>query len=202
MFYVSRAFRRIPSPAADYISATHHLNEVLILSPGATYVPAFGITTWSRGAGAGDGICSTRGLHRAPGTGVLRGLRRTVLKYVRKRGRELWLLMARYGRTRFLSTAKPARVQASLRSSKIGGSSDGAHALSTCRRNNPRCSSGGHPSLVFSGERRSRRGVRRPERRADLTRSARSSKVRASDRRRHRGQRLEVVDRMPRTPVG
>ena len=54
-----------PSPAADYIGDRIDLNEVLILSPGATYYARVRDYYLVEEATASF---STRGLHRAPGT--------------------------------------------------------------------------------------------------------------------------------------
>lgn len=58
-----------PSPAADYIGDRIDLNEVLILSPGATYYARVrDYYLVEEELEQGDGILLTRGLHRAPGT--------------------------------------------------------------------------------------------------------------------------------------
>ena len=110
-----------PSPAADYIGDRIDLNEVLILSPGATYYARVrDYYLVEEELEQGDGILFDTRL--APRTGDLAFCEvcgERVLKYIRKRGRERAVRAA------------------------------------------------GYPSLVFSGERRSRRGARRPERRAD-----------------------------------
>lgn len=83
-----------PSPATDYIGDRIDLNEVLILNPGATYYARVrDYYMVEEELEQGDGILFDTSL--APRTGDLAlcevcGER--VLKYIRKRGRELWLL--------------------------------------------------------------------------------------------------------------
>ena len=83
-----------PSPAADYIGDRIDLNEVLILNPGATYYARIrDYYMVEEELEQGDGILFDTSL--APHTGDLAlcevcGER--VLKYIRKKGRELWLL--------------------------------------------------------------------------------------------------------------
>ena len=143
-----------PSPAADCIGDRIDLNEVLILSPGATYYARVrDYYLVEEELEQGDGILFDTRL--APRTGDLAFCEvcgERVLKYIRKRGRELWFSAAERT-TRFLSTATPKRgCWASLRSSSnSGGFSDGARALSTaCTGTTPHCQQ--QASLVFSGE--------------------------------------------------
>ena len=83
-----------PSPATDYIGDRIDLNEVLILNPGATYYARVrDYYMIEEELEQGDGILFDTSL--APRTGDLAlcevcGER--VLKYIRKKGRELWLL--------------------------------------------------------------------------------------------------------------
>ena len=83
-----------PSPATDYIGDRIDLNEVLILNPGATYYARIrDYYMVEEELEQGDGILFDTSL--APHTGDLAlcevcGER--VLKYIRKKGRELWLL--------------------------------------------------------------------------------------------------------------
>ena len=83
-----------PSPAADYIGDRIDLNEVLILSPGATYYARVrDYYLVEEELEQGDGILFDTRL--APRTGDLAFCEvcgERVLKYIRKRGRELWLL--------------------------------------------------------------------------------------------------------------
>lgn len=83
-----------PSPATDYIGDSIDLNDVLILNPGATYYARVrDYYMVEEELEQGDGILFDTSL--APRSGDLAlcevcGER--VLKYIRKRGRELWLL--------------------------------------------------------------------------------------------------------------
>ena len=83
-----------PSPATDYIGDRIDLNEVLILNPGATYYARVrDYYMVEEELEQGDGILFDTSL--APRSGDLAlcevcGER--VLKYIRKRGREIWLL--------------------------------------------------------------------------------------------------------------
>ena len=83
-----------PSPAADYIGDRIDLNEVLILNPGATYYARVrDYYLVEEELEQGDGILFDTRL--APRTGDLAFCEvcgERVLKYIRKRGRELWLL--------------------------------------------------------------------------------------------------------------
>lgn len=83
-----------PSPAADYIGDRIDLNEVLILSPGATYYARVrDYYLVEEELEQGDGILFDTRL--APRTGDLvfcEVCGERVLKYIRKQGRELWLL--------------------------------------------------------------------------------------------------------------
>ena len=83
-----------PSPATDYIGDSIDLNDVLILNPGATYYARVrDYYMVEEELEQGDGILFDTSL--APRSGDLAlcevcGER--VLKYIRRRGREIWLL--------------------------------------------------------------------------------------------------------------
>lgn len=162
-----------PSPAADYIGDRIDLNEVLILSPGATYYARVrDYYLVEEELEQGDGILfDTRLAPRTGDLAVCEVCGERVLKYIRKRGRELWLLGGgtddtlpvdgdteapgagrRYGRHQ--SPEVQATAHTPYRPPAAEGTTRAVRAA-------------GYPSLVFSGERRSRRGARRPERRAD-----------------------------------
>ena len=162
-----------PSPAADYIGDRIDLNEVLILSPGATYYARVrDYYLVEEELEQGDGILFDTRL--APRTGDLAFCEvcgERVLKYIRKRGRELWLLGGGTDDTLPVDGDTEARVLGVvtvvikvrrfkrrrtrlIRPPAAEGTTRAVRAA-------------GYPSLVFSGERRSRRGARRPERRAD-----------------------------------
>lgn len=83
-----------PSPAADYIGDRIDLNEVLILNPGATYYARVrDYYLVEEELEQGDGILFDTRL--APRTGDLAFCEvcgERMLKYIRKQGRELWLL--------------------------------------------------------------------------------------------------------------
>lgn len=101
-----------PSPAADYIGDRIDLNEVLILNPGATYYARIrDYYMVEEELEQGDGILFDTSL--APHTGDLAlcevcGER--VLKYIRKKGREIWLLRGGTDETVPVSSDVDAKV--------------------------------------------------------------------------------------------
>lgn len=137
-----------PSPAADYIGDRIDLNEVLILSPGATYYARVrDYYLVEEELEQGDGILFDTRL--APRTGDLAFCEvcgERVLKYIRKRGRELWLLGGGTDDTLPVDGDTEARVLGvvtvviKVRRFKRRRT----RLIDACRRrNNPRCSSGG-----------------------------------------------------------
>ena len=101
-----------PSPATDYIGDRIDLNEVLILNPGATYYARVrDYYMVEEELEQGDGILFDTSL--TPKTGDLAlcevcGDR--VLKYIRKKGREIWLLAGGTDETVPVSSDVDAKV--------------------------------------------------------------------------------------------
>lgn len=162
-----------PSPAADYIGDRIDLNEVLILSPGATYYARVrDYYLVEEELEQGDGILFDTRL--APRTGDLAFCEvcgERVLKYIRKRGRELWLLGGGTDDTLPVDGDTEARVLGRRygrhQSPEVQATAHTPYRPPAAEGTTRAVRAAGYPSLVFSGERRSRRGARRPERRAD-----------------------------------
>ena len=161
-----------PSPAADYIGDRIDLNEVLILSPGATYYARVrDYYLVEEELEQGDGILFDTRL--APRTGDLAFCEvcgERVLKYIRKRGRELWLLGGGTDDTLPVdgdTEARAGRRYGRHQSPEVQATAHTPYRPPAAEGTTRAVRAAGYPSLVFSGERRSRRGARRPERRAD-----------------------------------
>ena len=172
--------------------------------------PRSGLLSGRGGAGAGrrhpfrHAACTA---HRGPRT--LRGLRRTGAEIYPQTWARAMASRRRDGRhascRRRHRSAGAGRRYGRHQSPEVQATAHTPYRPPAAEGTTRAVRAAGYPSLVFSGERRSRRGARRPERRADSQPGQhllRESAGHLSDRRRHRGQRLG--DRGPdaRTPVG